>query len=70
MTDSGKAGRLDYQREGFAVFWDARGLHIEVIDYHPETLYLSWDTILDRAKRAGSGASFTASHADGDAGQP
>ena len=68
MTDSGNAGRLDYPRDGFTVFWDARGLHIKVTDYHVETLDLSWDTVLDLANRAGSGASFTASHTDGDAG--
>ncbi|OGP49623.1 MAG: hypothetical protein A2Y79_04815 [Deltaproteobacteria bacterium RBG_13_43_22] len=59
MTDSDNTGHIDYPREGFTIFWDAHGLRIDVIDYNAEPLYLSWDTILDLAKRAGSGDSFT-----------
>jgi hypothetical protein len=68
MTDSDQTGRLDFRREGFRVLWDARGLHIQVTDYHVETLYLSWDTVIDLANRAGAGTSYTASHTDEDAG--
>jgi hypothetical protein len=59
MADSDNAGHIDYPREGFTIFWDAHGLRIDVIDYNAKPLHLSWDTILDLAKRAGSVDSFT-----------
>jgi hypothetical protein len=52
MTDSDKTGRLDYPREGFAVFWDERGLDIKAVEYHAESLHLSWETVLDLTQRA------------------
>jgi hypothetical protein len=64
MKDSANAGQLDYQREGFTVFWDERGLNIKVIDYHAGILHLSWETLLDLAKRAGSGTSAVTSRGD------
>lgn len=54
MTDTGQTGRLEFHREGFNVLWNERGLSIQVVDYHCETLQLSWETILDLAKRARS----------------
>jgi hypothetical protein len=52
MAKSKSSGRLDYSDEGYAVVWDADGLHIETLDYHVGTLSLSWETILDLARRA------------------
>jgi len=57
MADSDTKGRLNYQREGFDLFWDAHGIDIRVIDYHVGCLHLSWETILDLAQRAGVGIS-------------
>ena len=55
MTDPNAAGRLNYQREGFDVYWDEHGMDIRVVDYHVGCLHLSWETILDLAQRAGVG---------------
>ena len=52
MADSTKSEYLEFKNEGFRVHWDASGLRIEAIDYHPDILRLSWDTIADLAKRA------------------
>jgi len=57
MSDSGEEGHINYQREGFDVFWDEHGLDIRTLDYQVGCLHLSWETILDLAQRAGMGIS-------------
>jgi hypothetical protein len=69
MSDNRLSGRLDFPQEGFALFWDNAGLHIEVIDYHAEVLHLTWDTLLDLARRAGHGAPLSSSPGEGQAQQ-
>jgi len=56
MTGSERSGRIDYDPEGFILFWDNVGLSIQVTDYHAGILQLSWNTVLDLAKRAGQTA--------------
>lgn len=64
MTETGQAGRLEFNREGFCVLWDESGLSIQVVDYHCETLQLSWEMILDLAERARSSTSLKTSWLD------
>jgi hypothetical protein len=52
MTDSNNSGYIIYSREGYSVKWDENGLKIEANDYHAGCLQLSWDRVLDLAKRA------------------
>jgi hypothetical protein len=52
MADLAESEHLEFKREGFRIYWDKEGLKIEVTDYHPEILHLSWETIAGLAKRA------------------
>jgi len=41
-TTPQRKGQIVYFKEGFILHWDAKGLGIEVIDYHATVLRLEW----------------------------